>query len=172
MNDEIYTPDHLNLWTMPECYFGDTWCGFYVFLMQTRDSDCLERSNFQCALEAIGGKNYGAGVYVVRESHWACGWVEWIAIHSDNEIALLKADEICEALQRYPVVNECHFGELEREFADKIWSQTDARERLDIMRHCSHDFLSFGDMLRAVREDSQTLPGGLYENEIVSYYGG
>lgn len=37
----------MKLWAHPPNYLGASWDGWYVFLAQTRDSDCLTRSNFQ-----------------------------------------------------------------------------------------------------------------------------
>lgn len=35
-----------------------------------------------CMLRELGGES--ETVRVVRESHWAVGWVEWIAIHESD----------------------------------------------------------------------------------------
>src|SRR6266436_1054881 len=65
-----YEPEHLKLWTMPDCYFGEVWPAYYsAGVGQSRDSDALERSNFACMLKAVGGES--DTVQVVRESHWA-----------------------------------------------------------------------------------------------------
>ncbi len=132
----------LNEWTMPECYFGATWEGYYVFLGQNRDSDSLGRSNFTCALEAIGGESeHEGGVQVVRESHWACGWIEWIAVPAGPSIALAKALEIVEGLESYPVVNEDHWSEVEMEEANEVWKNCyDVSERIEYIRFHSGDF--------------------------------
>ena len=86
-----YEPKHLKRWTMPNSYFGAVWPNYYVFLGQHRDSDALTRSNFTCGLKALGGES--ETVEVVRESHWAVGWVEWIAIHQDDAAALVDAKD-------------------------------------------------------------------------------
>ncbi len=51
----MYIPEFLNRWTYPANYAGATWydyfgsgCGRY------RDSDALERANFQAMLVALG----------------------------------------------------------------------------------------------------------------------
>ena len=49
-------------------------------------------------LTALGGET--DTVIVVRETHWAVGWVEWIAIHQDDEKALKIADDITGKLKR------------------------------------------------------------------------
>ena len=42
-------------------------------------------------LEALRGES--ETVIVVRESHWAVGWVEWIKIHELDTTALAIADK-------------------------------------------------------------------------------
>ncbi|WMT78832.1 hypothetical protein [Bradyrhizobium sp. Ash2021] len=92
-------PKHLRRWTMPANYFGAVWPAYYSSgVGQSRDSDALERSNFECMLKALGGET--ETVVVVRELHWAVGWVEWIAIHQDDEKALKIADDITGKLKR------------------------------------------------------------------------
>ncbi len=140
----------LNEWTMPGSYFGATWEGYYVFLSQTRDSHTLERSNFICALEAIGGESeHEGGVQVVREGHWACGWIEWIAIPAGPSVALAKALEIMDGLESYPVVNEEHWSEVEREEADEAWRNCyDLSERIEYIRDnpSQFDFHNWADL--------------------------
>ena len=96
-----YIPKRLHKWTLPECYIGEHWEGFYsAGFGQTRDSDALERSNFAEILIALksfmgqeipdgyGADSGGPAVRVVTEDHWAVGWVEWIAIHESCDGAL------------------------------------------------------------------------------------
>ncbi len=88
-----YDPEHLKRWTLPDNYFGAEWPDYFSSgVGQSRDSDALERSNFTSMLTALGGES--ETVIVVRETHWAVGWVEWIAIHQDDEKALKIADDI------------------------------------------------------------------------------
>lgn len=146
---------NLNEWTMPDSYFGAEWEGYYVFLGQNRDSDVLERSNFITALELIGGESeHEGGVTVVRESHWAVGWIEWIAIPAGPSVALAEAIEILERLEACSVLNEDHLIELEAEEADKVWSKCyDRSERVKYIRdnQDQFDFCSWSHM-RAVIE--------------------
>lgn len=116
-------------WTLPDSYGGAHWHEYFVFLGQNRDSDSLTRSNFICALEALGGES--ETVIVVREGHWACGWVEWIAIHESDTAALEQADSIACALEDYPVVNEEHWSELEWNEAADYWERMRVRDRIE-----------------------------------------
>ena len=149
----MYAPSHLKLWTMPANYFGAVWPATYsAGLGQSRDSDTIERSNFACMLKALGGES--DTVQVVRERHWAVGWVEWIAIHQDNEAALKIADDVQERLADYPVVNEEHWSELEQEDANLTWQNCySPQERIDYIReHRSQfEFHDMADLIGCVR---------------------
>lgn len=129
-----YEPKHLKRWTRPDSYLGAVWPGYYVFLGQHRDSDALTRSNFAEALDALGGENAGETVLVVHESHWAVGWVEWIAIHQDDGKALALADEMHERLEDYPVLNEEAFSDLEYSEACEYWERMRIRERAEVCK--------------------------------------
>lgn len=120
----------LNRWTLPDSYVGAEWPEYFVFLSQARDSDALSRSNFECGLRALGGES--ESVVVVRERHWAVGWVEWIAIHESDVTAILSADEIACALSDYPVLDESHFSELEWTEAEQYWESLQLSERVEL----------------------------------------
>lgn len=120
---------HLKRWTRPDCYMGAEWPEYFVFLGQHRDSDSLTRSNFICALERLGGES--ETVHIVRESHWAVGWVEWIAIHQSNRNALRTAIVLAKRLESYPVLNEDHWSELEWNEACDYWEKMSVRERAE-----------------------------------------
>jgi hypothetical protein len=124
-------------WTRPSDFaaWSDSWVytsKAYVFLGRHRDSDLLTESNFECGLAAIGGESNT--VQIVRESHWAVGWVEWIAIHESDLKALSEADEILFALSDYPVLCDEDFSEREYEAAQDYWESLDIRERVDLCR--------------------------------------
>jgi hypothetical protein len=96
----------------PKGLFGAEWSSYYsAGVGQSRDSDCLEQSNFAVMLAALGGES--ETVIVVRESHWAVGWVEWIAVHESDTVALAKADEQCGRLANYPVLDEEDWSQRE-----------------------------------------------------------
>lgn len=150
---DIYEPERLNRWTMPDCYFGEVWPAYYRSgCGRHRDSDALERSNFTCMLKALGGES--ETVIVVRESHWAVGWVEWIAIHQDDEKALRIADEIAAKLKDYPVIDDDHFSDVEQEDAHETWKNCyRVEDRIKYIRdHRSQfEFHDLADMRGCVR---------------------
>ena len=163
MKTDTLAPSNLSQWEHPSHYFGATWEGYYVFLSQNRDSDALTRSNFRCGLAAIGGEvgaietDTGEEIHpvtVVRESHWACGWIEWIAIHESNVEALRIANRIMEKLEDYPVIDEDDWSEEEDREANQIWRNCyDERDRIHYMReHSSQfEFRDFADLRSQVR---------------------
>lgn len=126
-----YEPVNLKLWTMPDNYFGPVWPAYYVSgFGQHRGSDALTRSNFTCALNALGGES--DTVQVVRESHWAVGWVEWIAIHQDDDKALEIADQLVERIENYPVLDEEHYSDLEWNEAADYWESLSPRDKVQM----------------------------------------
>lgn len=148
-----FKPVHLNRWTRPGCYAGADWPEYFSSgVGQSRNSDALERSNFICTLKALGGES--ETVLVIRESHWAVGWVEWIAIHESDEKALAIADDIVRDLRDYPVIDEDHFSETETEEANDVWRDCFRdKERVDYIRthRDQFDFRDFADLIACAR---------------------
>lgn len=150
-------------WTHPDSYFGATWEGWYsAGFGQSRDSDALEQSNFQVVYAALkgfselGDADGDATVTIVRESHWAVGWVEWIAIHGSNETALAKARELCEQVKDYPVLDETHWSNLEYTQAMEYWDSMSLSCKVDFCRDC--------DVSIFAARRSYDLPDRLYES--------
>lgn len=157
----------LNRWTLPKHYAGAHWPDYFVFLGRSRDSDCLERANFDAGLKAIGGEQSDPDkddpndpgsalplVRVVRENHWAVGWVEWIAIHESQTETLELAFSIKDKLDDYPVVDENLLSEYETEEANDTWKHCyQPKERIEYIRkHRSQfEFHDFKDMIANVR---------------------
>lgn len=142
----------LTRWEVPGSWFGQHWDGYFVGLGQHRDSDALDRSNFRAALEALGGES--DTVHVVREGHWAVGWIEWIAIHESNTEALKIQYDIERSLADYPVLDESDWCEEEAEEANEVWSNcyTD-RERVEYIRENQNQFYfaSWSDLRNVIR---------------------
>ena len=148
-----YEPEHLDRWIRPDHYAGAEWLDYYgAGTGQHRDSDALTRSNFRCMLAALGGES--ETVIVVRERHWAVGWVEWIAIHKTDDKALQTADEIQAHLEDYPVLDDDDFSDLETEEAAEVWADCySVAARLDYIRRNrdQFEFRDYADMIGCVR---------------------
>lgn len=148
-----YVPKNLKRWEMPSHYFGAVWPNYWsAGVGRSRDSDCLEESNFAAMLVVLGGES--ETVLVVRESHWAVGWVEWIAIQDDDDKALQIADENKARLADYPVLDESDWSEREQEAANQVWAECyNPQERIAYIRkhESQFEFHDYADMLGCVR---------------------
>jgi hypothetical protein len=148
-----YKPRHLERWTKSQNYFGAVWPNYFgAGVSQSAESDALDRSNFACMLRALGGAS--DTVIVVRESHWAFGWVEWLAIHQDDDRALRIADAIKGKLKGHPVIDDEHLSEVEYQDANVVWCDGYRLEdRIAYIREHrdQFEFHGFADMLSCVR---------------------
>lgn len=118
---------------------------------RTRDSGCLEESNFHAALEILGGE--GDSVEVHRFGHWGPGWFELILVDPSSP-QVKDAEEIESALADYPVLDDADHSEREYEEANQVWSNCyrDADRIKYIRKHrYQFEFHSFSDMLACVR---------------------
>lgn len=164
----MYTPKHLRLWTRPDCYVGETWPNYYsAGFGQSRDSDVLERSNFEAVRRALSEvEPEGDKWQIVRERHWAVGWVDWIAIGDDCECdELLRVADAAKAkVADYPILDEELYSEMENEECESIWQNCyNEGERLDYLReHVCREYLTFREVREAVRGEwyyaAQLLP--------------
>lgn len=133
-------------WTRPASYLGATWEGWRVFLTRNRDSSILDEVNFDAAWEAVQdasnvddeshGEDDTRRPQIVRESHWACGWVEWIAIHSTDAGALAEAEKLAARLDSYPVLDEYELSNRECDAAHEGWAEASIRDRIHALKHC------------------------------------
>lgn len=159
---KYYTPKNLELWTRPNCYMGESWPEYYSSgFGQSRDSDCLEESNFATVVAALEAVEYNEDEWeddppfqVVRESHWAVGWVEWIAIHQDAGEHLKVADKLAGSYKSYPALDEDDWSERALDAANKVWSDCyNDSERVQYIRDNREqfDFYNFADLLAVAR---------------------
>jgi hypothetical protein len=148
---ETYIPEYLNRWKINRDYAGAKWPDYYSAAGRHRDSDILTESNFASIVRAVGGESNT--VRIVRESHWAVGWVEWLAVHESDAAALRAADRCAELLESYPVLDEDDFYRREDDACAEVWEQCyRPRERAEYFRLNSHCG-SFRELLAAVRGD-------------------
>jgi len=119
---------YLKRWRRAANYIGHEWPEWFVVLGRCRDSDILTNSNFEGVLKALGGES--DKVRVIRETHWAAGWVEWLGIHELNEEALDLAESILDDLDGYPVFDEQDYSQRELDAANDFWESLSIRERV------------------------------------------
>lgn len=102
---------------------------------QTRDSNELDQSNFAEALKMLGGESETVEVH--RFGHWGPGWFEIILIDPSDAERVRVAEEIAEALENYPVLNETDYSEREWESFLQGWEDYG---RQDFIRKLEKDF--------------------------------
>ncbi len=90
-----------------------------VNVSRNRDSDCLAESNFNTFLEGLGGESDNVEVH--RFGHWACGWYEIILIDAKAEDIVALAQEMEDALENYPVLDEEDLSKREDEAEEESW---------------------------------------------------
>ena len=122
-----------------------------VLIGRNRDSDCLAESNWQSAINALGGE--GENVRIDRMGHWACGWYELLSVLANTPEHKIAAD-IESALADYPVLNDSDFSEREHEEAQSTWRDCyNDRDRVDYIRKNRNqfEFDNLADMLGCAR---------------------
>ena len=123
----------------------------YVLLGRNRESDLLTESNWDCALERLGGES--ETVEIVRFGHWACGWIEYLCVRDESE-AYKIAQDIDMELENYPVLNEDDFSEREEKEAQRQWKEFyDVSERVAYVRDNpdQFDFVNYQDLIHCIR---------------------
>lgn len=135
---------------------------FVAPVIQTRDSEVLERSNFAVVLREIEKVNkednpndvdFMDSYEVHRFGHWGPGWYEIILCRPESKCARVAAEFAC-ALADYPIADDSHFSEMELEEAQQVWKDCyNDQQRLEYIRkHRSQfEFHSFVELLQCVR---------------------
>lgn len=95
-------------------YSGDDLGEKIVVLSTSRDADIMTESNFDSALEMLGGES--KHVEVEQVGHWACGWIKMILVNPKSKKHLKIAYEIRKALEDYPVLDDSDFNDREYEY--------------------------------------------------------
>ena len=134
-------------------YGGSTdHANMYVLLGRNRDSGCLENSNFDTALEALGGES--KHVQVHRFNHWAVGWTELILIDPAADDKVKTAEEINCSLADYPVLDEEDFSRRETEEENETYEQNIRREIYGIVEDITGlEYLLDKDIEEILSED-------------------
>lgn len=130
----------LERWTRAPNYIGETYYDYFVILGKHRDSDSLTRSNFDVALEMLGGES--ETVIIVRSSHWAVGWIEGLFVHESDKVSLEIAEEISESLVQYPVLDGEHWYSLQYNEICEYWEHASLHERIEICKDAHTNILA------------------------------
>ncbi len=117
MIEAAITEAKLKLWKRSDNYSGEDLSDYYVGPSKSRDSDILEQSNYDSALERLGGDD-DEKVKAGRFGHWAVGWVEQIFVHKDAKDKVAILQKIYDDLENYPVLDDDDFYQRERQELD------------------------------------------------------
>lgn len=174
----------------PANYLGPDWDDYYAVANQSRDSDALERANFRAWVqdmescfelyydEDTSPPDIDDVFHIIRDSHWAVGWVETLYVNQDAPEEML--DQVrgnLEQLESYSVLDEDLWSEIEREDEEEAlenWGfrevsriynlNIDAEEDQRHLEDMVYDFLS-RDVLRFEHDSGGAYLVGLGEIE-------
>lgn len=141
----------LRKWKRAENYAGENFHEYFQGPGKHRDSDALARSNFEAALDRLGGES--ETVIVEHAGHWAVGWVESILVHESDTEKVKELESIYEDLENYPVLDEEHFSETEREEREETFENFQSEFMDEIAKSLGLDDErreAFSDSLRCV----------------------
>lgn len=100
---------------------------------RTRDSGPMAESNFQAALDLLGGESDDVEVH--RFGHWGPGWFEIIIVRPDSD-SQTKAEDIEARLEDYPLLDDEDHSNREYEEFLSSWSDYGAGDfRKAIKKH-------------------------------------
>ena len=124
----------MDKWKSASNYMGEDYSQYYVLLTKSRDSDVLTKSNFDTALEQLGGENKDSGVEVIRSGHWAVGWIEMILIHETATDKIKVGEQIEASLKDYPILDEDKYYRMTMEHAQEVWDVLPTKERRELLK--------------------------------------
>lgn len=107
-------------YSRPDSYIGPDYYDMIAVVGQHRDSEAIDRSNFTSALELLGGES--DTVQVIRDGHWAVGWIETLRVNIADTEKLDIALNVIASLEDYPVLDEDNLSEIENEEREE-WSE-------------------------------------------------
>lgn len=146
----------MKLYERPRDYCGPEYHGCYPFIGRSRDSGVFEASNWTAIVRDLKAKfgdeqcgEYGndgfcgaskvteAGEptwFIIRDSHWMCGWVETLYIHQDAKDIVAWAEAVEKKLDGYPLYDEDLCMEMETEQRTGYWQSCDKDERVALLK--------------------------------------
>ena len=98
---------------------------FVLPVNRTRDTGTFSESNFETALEILGGESDTVEVH--RFGHWGPGWYEIILISPQRES---EGNEIEARLADYPILSESDLSDRTWNAVQEYWEQMRIGERV------------------------------------------
>ena len=130
---EKSTATTLTPWVWPNDYIGTDWTGYYIAPCSIHhNSSLLDQVNFRYQRAALDKTD----AVLVLDSHWGCGWIEWVAIPATDQAAITIAEGLVEQLRQYPLLDEDGYYSLLDESAREIWGDASTDERESWCARC------------------------------------
>jgi hypothetical protein len=107
-------------------YYGDR-PEWIIILEITRDSNLLERMNFEVATDRLS--KFEDDYAIERSGHWAVGWIDRLVVRPESE-ALNIGYEIQDKLTDYLILDEELYYELLTETFIALWDNSSLSERI------------------------------------------
>lgn len=131
---------HLKQWGTVSNYVGEEPVDYYIVYSQNRDSSLLDQSNFDYIWRKLEKYNQVAHgkpprARILRASHWAVGWIDFILVHRDSEDACLIADDLLVDYIYYnPILDEYDYYERESDYKREYWRSIGIGDRIDLCK--------------------------------------
>jgi hypothetical protein len=103
---------------------------------RTRDSGCLDESNFETALRLLGGESQTVEIH--RFGHWGPGWYELILVDPTGPAAEI-VEAIAHSLETYPVLDDEDYSARRWESACNHWHAMSRDERRSYLNTAGMD---------------------------------
>jgi len=132
LNDFIINPGGFD---SRENYLGeDDFPNMYVVVTQTRDSNLVDKCNFECAFRMLCGEGGESDfIKIYQFGHWSCGWFQCLCIHKDSPKFSIALD-IKKRIINYPILDEEIYCEMENMKKNDLWNFLLLSERVDMCR--------------------------------------
>lgn len=121
---------------------------------RNRDSGPLDDSNFETALEILGGES--GTVEVHRFGHWGPGWYEIILVHPSRE---KEVEDLESSLESYLVLDDEDLSRREYEAMEEDWdywaSRDFEKELLSCLESMANEEPAESDIERELREERE-----------------
>jgi len=178
------TRGKLHLWTQPSSYFGFSPDGDILVMTRHRDSDALDRTNWDAAAQRLitaagieripdladvegTGRFNGPGrekippVYAWEASSSLIGWIRYLMVRADAPPEILaEAQSIADDLADYPSLDDDAWSQLEWQEAESLWASMTVRERAEMIRRHSPETSIFEARRPSIPNDPC---GAIYE---------
>ena len=133
---------------------------------RTRDSGCLDESNFAAALRILGGESETCEVH--RFGHWGPGWYEIIIVSPER---LEELEELESGLENSCVLDDDDLSTREHEDYMQAWSSWGWKDFIDALKRTFSLEIETVYRLQDISEDAllkwyeSLVPSGDYYSE-------